>query len=96
MSIKKANIRPCTCPKAFDDGQLGRNYEALRLVGDARETIAALHRELLNGDLTERSQRRSAVEQRIAQGRAAYEQESQPVNRYPSANAWATKQLVPP
>lgn len=60
----------------IDSGEVGRNYESLRLVGDARETILALHKAITHNDLSKRQQQRSAIETKIANGRAAYENES--------------------
>lgn len=62
-----------------DSAEVGRNYEALRLVGDARETLQALRLALLAGDLSARAAARPSLEQRIGQGRAMYLQESLPV-----------------
>ena len=49
-----------------DPLEIGRNYEAVRLLGDAKLTLAALHSELLGLDLTLRGNTRAAVEQQIA------------------------------
>ncbi len=49
-----------------DPLEVGRNYEALRLVGDAKETIAALRVTLHRGDLSRRHALRRALESRIA------------------------------
>ncbi len=65
----------------IDSAEVGRNYEALRLVGDARESLDALRLALAAGDLSNRAQRRREVERRIAEGRAAYGRESQAVRR---------------
>lgn len=59
-----------------DGAEVGRNYEALRLVGDARETLALLHQTLVAEDLSVRKSNRPQVEHRIASGRRAYEKES--------------------
>lgn len=59
-----------------DSAEVGRNYEALRLVGDARETLEALRQALVSGDLSQRAAARPLLEQRILQGRAQYVQES--------------------
>jgi len=50
-----------------DGGEIGRNYEALRLAGDARLTLAAI----LDG-LAGTRERDNAVERRIAAGRQAH------------------------
>lgn len=58
------------------DGQeIGRNYEALRLVGDARSTLEALTAELAKQDLGPRQAGRAALAAGIAQSRQAYEAE---------------------
>jgi len=51
---------------------IGRNYEALRLCGDAREVLEALLQRLSTQDLSVRAAARPAVEARIAQGREQY------------------------
>lgn len=56
-----------------DGAEIGRNYEALRLVGDARLTLEALTSALEAGDLDRISARRAALEARIGEGRAAWE-----------------------
>ena len=60
----------------IDGAEVGRNYEALRLVGDARETLQALRKELLGGDLSVRTAARGALVERIKTGRQRYEDES--------------------
>ncbi|WP_127142998.1 acetolactate synthase catalytic subunit [Pelagibacterium montanilacus] len=51
------------------DGQeIGRNYEALRLVGDARLGLSALTEALTKRDLADRSSARAGVEKTIAEG----------------------------
>lgn len=58
------------------DGQeIGRNYEALRLVGDAKLTLAALTAVLGARDLAQRQAARPALERRIADGLAAWHAE---------------------
>ena len=48
-----------------DGIEVGRNYEALRLIGDARETLAALVEGLRNANLSRRREARSNVESAI-------------------------------
>lgn len=48
--------------------EIGRNYEAMRLLGDAKLTLAALADHLESGDLTHRRQRRAGVEAEIRKG----------------------------
>ena len=60
----------------IDSAEVGRNYEALRLVGDARETLEALREALLRGDLSGRALSRVDLQSRISRGRDAYEKES--------------------
>jgi acetolactate synthase-1/2/3 large subunit len=59
------------------DGQeVGRNYEALRLVGDARLTLDALADALGKLDLARRHGARDALERTIAAGKNAFEEEA--------------------
>ena len=51
----------------IDPLEIGRNYEALRLVGDARETLIALTAELARRDLKRRAAQRETLVRRIAQ-----------------------------
>lgn len=56
-----------------DSSEVGRNYEALRLVGDAKLTLAALTAELAKRDLAHASARRSELEKTIATGRSRHQ-----------------------
>lgn len=55
-----------------DGEEVGRNHEALRLVGDARLTLAALADALSASDLGQRGSARERIEARIAEAKAAY------------------------
>ena len=55
----------------IDGGEVGRNYEALRLVGDARLTLEALVDRMRGSDLAPRREARQEVERRIARAREA-------------------------
>jgi acetolactate synthase-1/2/3 large subunit len=59
----------------IDPNEIGRNYEALRLAGDAAETLRALNEALSRRDLSLRHSRRGAIEQRIAAAKAAFARE---------------------
>ncbi len=60
----------------IDAQEVGRNYEALRLVGDAKLTLAALHEAMTRVDLGKRRAARSEVEQAIAAGKKAFQTEA--------------------
>ncbi|RWG06084.1 acetolactate synthase catalytic subunit [Mesorhizobium sp.] len=58
-----------------DPAEIGRNYEALRLVGDAAETLTALADMLSRCDLSRRLSGRVRLEREIAEMRTAFEAE---------------------
>ncbi|MBC7779781.1 MAG: acetolactate synthase catalytic subunit [Proteobacteria bacterium] len=60
----------------IDGQEIGRNYEALRLVGDARVTLQQLSRALAGQDLGTRRQASAQVQKAIASGQAAYAAEA--------------------
>lgn len=62
-----------------DGAEIGRNYEALRLAGDARETLLALERELAGRDLSGAKARRAGLEAAIQSGRESSWQASRAV-----------------
>lgn len=59
-----------------DPVEIGRNYEALRLLGDARATIRALREALAGMDLEKRRSARSGLEASIRAGRKAHRGEA--------------------
>jgi acetolactate synthase-1/2/3 large subunit len=63
----------------IDGQEVGRNYEALRLVGDAKLTLEALTEALRRRDLGKRKSTRAALEARIADGRRRHEAEARPM-----------------
>ncbi len=60
----------------IDGNEVGRNYEALRLVGDAKLTLAALADALAGRDLAARTEARDGLESRIASARQEHEKEA--------------------
>ncbi len=54
----------------IDGEEAGRTYESVRMVGDARLTLQALIRSISNLDVTQRVNKRSLLEQRIARAKA--------------------------
>jgi acetolactate synthase-1/2/3 large subunit len=56
----------------MDPMEVGRNYEAMRLVGDAKLTLAALTEALTQRDLSAHAAARPAIEAEIAEGIAAW------------------------
>ncbi|MGV3553368.1 acetolactate synthase catalytic subunit [Rhizobium sp.] len=63
----------------LDPQEIGRNYEALRLVGDAGETVAALTAALETCDLTARRAARAGLERRIADAWSSFEEVRAPL-----------------
>jgi acetolactate synthase-1/2/3 large subunit len=59
-----------------DGNEVGRNYEALRLVGDAKLTLAALSKRLKSESLAKRKKARGPLEKRIAAAKRKYVREA--------------------
>lgn len=69
-----------------DPAEIGRNYEALRLVGDAAETVTALAEAISLCDLSRRQEGREPLERKIAGMRTAFEAErARILARHPSS-----------
>jgi acetolactate synthase I/II/III large subunit len=60
----------------IDGQEVGRNYEAVRLVGDAKLTLAAVTQELHRRDLSRRQAARNALAARIGDGRRKHQEEA--------------------
>lgn len=63
----------------IDPMEVGRNYESLRVVGDAKLVLTQLKEELTALDLSARKNARSQVEQEIAKARASHVDEAKKV-----------------
>ncbi len=68
----------------IDGGEIGRNYESLRLVGDAKLTLAALTAALRARDPAKRHAARPALERGIALGHQRHRLEAQPLLHSPA------------
>ncbi|MGV2181474.1 acetolactate synthase catalytic subunit [Rhizobium rhizogenes] len=62
----------------IDPNEIGRNYEAMRLVGDAASTLNALTTALQASDLSRRHAARNALESQIAAAWAAFARDLEP------------------
>ena len=60
----------------IDPCEIGRNYEAVRLLGDARSTLRVLREALAGRDLGKRRAARAGLEAAIAAGRLAHREEA--------------------
>lgn len=59
----------------IDSAEVGRNYEALRLVGDAKLTLAALTDEIRGLDHSRLTERKESVAKKIADAREKHEKD---------------------
>jgi acetolactate synthase I/II/III large subunit len=65
----------------IDPMEIGRNYEAHRLSGDAKLTLAALVQALQSRDLSKRRRARPALEETIARAKQQHREEAAPVTQ---------------
>ncbi len=61
----------------IDGQEVGRNYEAMRLVGDAKLTLQALTGAVARNNLSKRNAARNALARTIAAGKKAFQDEAQ-------------------